>query len=170
MLTAFVLSISKADSTTEKWSYKWGMIYSGGAWSFKMVFILLTKVIAIYVKFSWIGLQGSNFKWLFLGSACSRSWAWIDSTNAFMNFVKKSLVGGIRSRVGASRGVEALLQPASDLSSWPWGPASSSCSLVRLVRGLLQELHQARDPRTITMELWPWFFQMNWLTYLVWSF
>ena len=60
-----------------------------------------------------------------------------------MNFVKKSLVEETKGGVGALEGVRALLLPTSDLSTGPWGPASSSCSSMKLVKGLLQGLCQA---------------------------
>ena len=66
LVAVLVLSSSEAYSATEKWGCKWGTIYPNGAWSFKIVFTLLTKVIAIYVRFHRISLWGSSFKWLFL--------------------------------------------------------------------------------------------------------
>ena len=66
LVTALMLSLSKADSAIEEWGYKWGMIHLGGAWSFEIVFILLTKVIAIHIRFFWIGFQRSSFKQMFL--------------------------------------------------------------------------------------------------------
>ena len=64
-MAALVLSLFQADGVIEEWGCKWGTIHPGGAWSFKMVFILLTKMIAIYMRFSGIGLQGFSLKWLF---------------------------------------------------------------------------------------------------------
>ena len=63
-MAALVLSLFEVDGATEEWGCKWGTIYPGGAWSFEMVLTLLTKVIAIYVKFPWIGFWGSSLKWL----------------------------------------------------------------------------------------------------------
>ena len=60
-----------------------------------------------------------------------------------MNFMKESLVEGIRDKVGALREIgaleeiRALLLSASYLLAGPWGLASSSCFLVRLAKGLL---------------------------------
>ena len=60
---------------------------------------------------------------------------------------------GIRDKVGASKGVGALSLLASDLLAGLWGLASSSCSLVGLVGGLLQGLRRIQNPRAIVMEL-----------------
>ena len=165
LVAALVLSSSEADTATEEWGCKWGTIHLGGAWSFEMVLIMLTKVIAIHVRFLWIGLRGLALSGHFRGSACSRSQAWVDCTSAFINFVKRSLVEETRGRVGASRGVGASLLPASDLLAGPWRLTSSSCSHVGLVGGLLRGLRWARDPGAIAMELWSWFFQTGWLTH-----
>ena len=70
-----------------------------------------------------------------------------------MNFVKKSLVGGTRGEIGASRGVKALSLPTSDLPARPWRLASLSCSSVRLAKRLLQGLCRAQDPGAIEMEI-----------------
>ena len=51
LVTAVVLSLFEADGATEEWDCKWDAIHPGGTWSFKMVLILLTIVIAIYVRF-----------------------------------------------------------------------------------------------------------------------
>ena len=59
----------------------------------------------------------------------------------------------IRGGIGASRGVEALLLPVSDLPTGLWGLASLSCSPMGLVGGLLRELRQAQDPGAIIMVL-----------------
>ena len=73
--------------------------------------------------------------------------------------MKRSLIKEIKSRVGASeevralRGVGALLLPAFDLLAGPWRLANSSYFLVKLARGLLQGLYQARDPVAIAMEI-----------------
>ena len=85
--------------------------------------------------------------------------------NAFMNFVKKSLVKGTRDRVRVSKGVKAskkigaLSLPTSDLLLGPWGLASSFYFLVRLARRLLQGLCSAEDLGAIAMESWLSFFQ-----------
>ena len=69
-----------------------------------------------------------------------------------MNFMKKSLVSGIRDRVGALGKVKALLLLVSDLFAWLWRPISSFCSLVKSAKRLLEGLHLAQDFRTIAME------------------
>ena len=170
LVAALVLSPSKVDGTMKKRGCKWGTIHSGSTWNFKMVLTLLTKVIAIHVRFPWISFWDLVLSSFSQSSTCSQSQAWVDSTNAFINFVKKSLVGGTRGRVGASRGVEALLLPASDLFAEPWRLASSFCSPMGLAKRLLQGLRQAQDPGAIAMKIWSWFFQMGWLIHWVWSF
>ena len=102
-------------------------------------------------------------------SACFQSQAWINSTNAFMNFIKRSSMRetkgkiGALGRVGALKEVKVLSLPTSDLFARFWRPISSFYSLVRLVGKLLQKLHWAWDLRAIVMEIWLWFFQMGWL-------
>ena len=70
-----------------------------------------------------------------------------------MNFVKRLLIGGTKSRIGASGRVGALLLPVSDLFAGLWGLANSSCSLMGLARRLLQKLCRAQDSRAIAMEI-----------------
>ena len=77
--------------------------------------------------------------------------------NTFMNLVKRSLVeGGTKDGVGASGGIGASLRasllPALNLQIGSW-PASSSCSLMGLARGLTQGLYRARDLGAITMKI-----------------
>ena len=62
-------------------------------------------------------------------------------------------MGGIRGRVGASEGIGVLLLLASDLSAGFWGPASSSCSPIRLAGGLLQRFCLAQDPGAIGIKI-----------------
>ena len=57
------VSPSEADSATEKCGGKRGTIYLCGAWSFEIILTLLTKVVAIHVRFSGIGLRDSSLKW-----------------------------------------------------------------------------------------------------------
>ena len=68
--------------------------------------------------------------------------------NTFMNFVKRSLVGGgTRDGVGPLGGVGASSLPASDLFG---APASSSCFPGMSAGRLTQGLHQImRDPGAI---------------------
>ena len=70
-----------------------------------------------------------------------------------MNFVKKSLVGGIRDGIEVLEGVKALLLPISYLSTRLWGPVSSFCSLVGLARGFLQGFCQAQDFEAIVIKI-----------------
>ena len=76
-----------------------------------------------------------------------------------MNFVKKSLVGGTRGRVGALGGIKALrkigilLLLISDLFARLWELASSFCSLIRSAQGLLQGFYQVQDLRAIMIEI-----------------
>ena len=96
----------------------------------------------------------------FWGSTYSLSQAYVNSTNIFINFVKRSLVRGTRGRIGASKWVKALerigalLLPAFDLLTGPWEPASLSCSSMGSVGGLLQRLCQIQDSEAITMKIW----------------
>ena len=70
-----------------------------------------------------------------------------------MNFIKKSLVRRIRSRVRASKGIKALLLLASDLFIRSWGPISLSYSLVGLAKKLLQGFCQIQDLEAIAIEI-----------------
>ena len=62
-VTLLVLSLSKADGATEEDGGKRDMIHPYGAWGLKIIFILLTKVVAIHVRFSGIGFRGPSLKW-----------------------------------------------------------------------------------------------------------
>ena len=62
-------------------------------------------------------------------------------------------MGGIRSRVGALKGVRALLLLPFDLPAEPWELASSFSSPMGLAGGLLQEFRQAQDPQAIAVEI-----------------
>ena len=55
-MTVLMRSLSKADSAIKIWNNKQGTIYSSGAWDFKIIFTLLTKIITVYVKFFKISL------------------------------------------------------------------------------------------------------------------
>ena len=46
-----MLSLSKADETIKKQSCKLGRIYFNSIWNFEIIHILLTKVVAIYIRF-----------------------------------------------------------------------------------------------------------------------
>ena len=70
-----------------------------------------------------------------------------------MNFIKKSLVRGTKFEVKASKEVKALLLPISDLFIGPWGLTNSFCSLVELVKELLQEFCQIQNPKAIAIEI-----------------
>ena len=56
-------------------------------------------------------------------------------------------------RVGASKEVKALLLLVSDLFIRPWGLTNSFCSLVELVKELLQEFRQVHNPKAIAIEI-----------------
>ena len=60
-MAELVLSPSEADGATNELSYKRGTIYFGGARDFKIVFTLLTKVIAFHVRLTLIDLWGPSF-------------------------------------------------------------------------------------------------------------
>ena len=70
-----------------------------------------------------------------------------------MNIIKKSLVRGTKDRVGTSKEVGVLLLLASHLITRPWGLISSSCSLVRSAKKLLQEFCQALNLKVIAIEI-----------------
>ena len=94
LVAALVLSLSEVDGAMNKWGCKWGMIHPNGAWSFEMILTLLTKVIAIYVRFPWIGLRRSSLKWLFL-KLCLLSVPSLDWLHkCFHEFCKEVLGGG----------------------------------------------------------------------------
>ena len=65
-VAALVLSPFEADKATEKGSNKRSIVYLCGAWGFKMVFSLLTKVVTIYMGFILINFQGPSLKKAFL--------------------------------------------------------------------------------------------------------
>ena len=67
-MAALVLSPLPTDGATEKWGCKQDTIYSSSTWGFKIVFILLTKVITFHVKLELtpICFQTLNLKELFL--------------------------------------------------------------------------------------------------------
>ena len=54
-----------------------------------------------------------------------------------MNFVKKSLIKGIRERINVLRDIRTLLLLISDLFAELWELASLSCFLMRLAKKLL---------------------------------
>ena len=62
-MVALVLSLSEADGTTEEGGGKEGIIHLCGARGFKIIFILLIKMIAIHVRFSGVGFQGPSLEW-----------------------------------------------------------------------------------------------------------
>ena len=49
-----MLTLYEANNITEKWSGKWSTIHLKSIWFFKIVFILLTKIIAVYKEFFYI--------------------------------------------------------------------------------------------------------------------
>ena len=59
-VATLMLSLSKADGATEKNGGKEGTIHLCSAWVFEDILTLLTKVVAIYVEFTLIGLQGPS--------------------------------------------------------------------------------------------------------------
>ena len=65
-MAALVLGLSKADGTTEEGGGKGSIIHPYSAGSFEIILTLLTKVVAIHVRFSKIGLQGQSFEWALL--------------------------------------------------------------------------------------------------------
>ena len=65
-MAMLVLSPSEADGTMEEGGGKKGTIYPCSAGDFKIILILLAKVVVIHVRFSGIGLQGPSFEWALL--------------------------------------------------------------------------------------------------------
>lgn len=51
LVMAFMLGLFEADSTTEKWNIKRDIIHFNGTWYLKIILILLTKIVEVYVKF-----------------------------------------------------------------------------------------------------------------------
>ena len=70
-----------------------------------------------------------------------------------MNFVKKSLVGGIKGRIEALERVRVLLLLESNLFTRPWRLASLSYFPIRLAKRLLQELRQAQNIKVIIIKI-----------------
>ena len=62
-VAALVLSLFEADGITEEDDGKKDMIYPYATWGFKIIFTLLTKMVAIYVKFSGVDFQGFSLEW-----------------------------------------------------------------------------------------------------------
>ena len=73
--------------------------------------------------------------------------------NIFMNFVKKSLMGGeTKGGVGASKEIRALLLLALDFLARPWVPVSLSYS-IELTKKLTQGLRWVvQDLEAIAIE------------------
>ena len=61
-MVALVLILSKADGITEEGCGEGETIHPCGAGDLKIIFTLLTKVIAIHVRFFGIGFQGSSLE------------------------------------------------------------------------------------------------------------
>lgn len=49
-MAALVLNLSEADDAMEEWGCKQDIIHPGDTWYFKVVLILVIKVITIYLK------------------------------------------------------------------------------------------------------------------------
>lgn len=70
--------------------------------------------------------------------------------NAFINLVKRSLVGRRKKgRMGVSKRIKSLLLTALDLPAGLWALANLFYSLERLAGGLIQKLHSIWDLRAI---------------------
>ena len=65
-VVVLVLGPSEADVATKEYGSKEGTIYPCGAWDFKIILTLLTKVVAIHMRFSEIGLLGPSLEWALL--------------------------------------------------------------------------------------------------------
>ena len=62
-MAALVLSPSEADGTTEEGGGEGGTIHPYSIGGFEIIRTLLTKMIAIYVRFSGVGFWGFSLKW-----------------------------------------------------------------------------------------------------------
>ena len=61
MILVFILSFFKANITLQKKSNKKNIIYFYDFYNFKVFFILLLKIIIIYIRFSQIYIWKSSF-------------------------------------------------------------------------------------------------------------
>ena len=66
-VAVIVLSSSEADGVMKKRTGKRGIVYLFGTWGFKVILLLLTKMVEIYLKFTSICFRGPSLKWAFLG-------------------------------------------------------------------------------------------------------
>ena len=60
LVAALKLGPSKADSAIEVWGGKKGTFYLYGTWCLKIILPMLTKVVAIYVRFPQVSFWGLN--------------------------------------------------------------------------------------------------------------
>lgn len=63
LVAVLVLGLFEADNATEEIRGKQGTNYPCDTGCLKIIFILLTKMVAVYVRLSKIGLWGSGFIW-----------------------------------------------------------------------------------------------------------
>lgn len=54
LMAMFVLGLSEANDAKAKWGCEQGIIHPISAQCHQIIFILLTNVVAVYVRFSWI--------------------------------------------------------------------------------------------------------------------
>ena len=66
-MTVLVLSPSEANSATEESADECGIIHPYGAWYFKIIFTLLTKIVVVHMEFFEIDLWSYSLKWMLLG-------------------------------------------------------------------------------------------------------
>ena len=66
LIRALVLGSSKADGAAEEGGGKRGIINLYNVWCFEIILTFLIKVIAIYVRFSGIGIWGPSLEWVLL--------------------------------------------------------------------------------------------------------
>ena len=64
-MATLVLSPSEADGTTEEDGGKKGTIDPCDTRGFEVILTLLTKVVAIYMRFFRISLRGLSLEWVF---------------------------------------------------------------------------------------------------------
>lgn len=65
-----ILVPTKIDLSTKKQCRKWYTVWSSGASCLEMIFVLLAKVVAIYVWLSKIHVRNLNFQKLLAGDFC----------------------------------------------------------------------------------------------------
>ena len=113
-MSPLVLLPAEAGSVLEEGRGKENLISPRSSSGSKIVFILLTEVVAVYMGLSAIYVQGTGLQWLFLGLlGAGRSWGRSESKSS-------SLQNGLKNPL------QVILRIFGDISSsgrrlWPWG-------------------------------------------------